>query len=296
MSFELLLNTPRALPFPYPLCRAGSTRDTCRLNNDVCFRDRLEVCLRLSSPEEFAIDEIDGNTYRTAFPHIIFKHPFHRLRFSYSQPRNTVHFSYALDTAREMLAAGLLPPAGQYHLPLKLTEEIQLLIRKFTDLLNHTLERKMLDRLDLVAFELLAECLLEQRFPEPGPRRSVDAILAIASRLRQEFRNEPDFETLARSHGMSLRTFFRHWSESFAQSPNQFVQELKIREAERLLRETSLPVSAIAAFVGLGDASYFSKVFRKWYQLSPGEYRSAEAAKALLEHIGPPPTDDARVW
>ena len=296
MSYELLLDGLRRVPFPYPLLRAGSTRETCRLNNNVCFQDRLEVCIRLSAEEEFAMDEIDGRSFRTPFPHIFFKYPFHRLRYSYGVPRNTVHFCYSLDAIAKMRAAGILPNEECFHLPLELTDRIQLLVRRFTELLNRTLEPGMLERLDITAFELLAECLMLQRYPKTDSNYCAGEILAIASRLKQNFRENPDFAELARNHGMSLRSFFRRWSEHFEESPTRFIQKLKVDEAARLLRETGMPVASVAAFVNLGDTSYFSKVFRKWYGVSPGKYRAAEAARALLERVGPPPTDDARIW
>ena len=296
MSYELLLNNPRRVPTPYPLIRAGSTRNSCRSCNNFYFRDRLEICLRLSSEEEFAVDNIDGRICRTPFPHVFFKYPFHHLHYGYSTPRNAIHFSYSLETLAKLRENGILPKQEIFFLPLELNNEIRHLIRRFTELLNHTLERKMLERLDLTAFELLTECLMLQRYPERNSDRCTDKLLAIASTLRQSFCDYPDFSELARKHGMSLRTLFRRWSDCFGQTPAQFVQELKVTEAARLLRETAMPVAAIAASVSLGDASYFSKIFRRHFDMTPGAYRKAQEARFLLERIGVPQTKPDRIW
>lgn len=296
MSYELLLDNPRRVPTPYPLLRAGSTWNSSRLYNNFYFQDRLEICLRLSEEEEFAVDNIDGHDYRTPFPHIFFKYPFHRLLYSYDTPRSAIHFSYSLETLAKLREDGVLPKQECFFLPLKLNDEIRHLIRRFTELLNHTLERKMLERLDLVAFELLTECLMVQHYPERNSDRCTDKLLTIASSLRQSFRDYPDFSMLAKKHGMSLRTLFRYWSNYFGQSPAQFVQELKVTEAARLLRETSMPIAAIAASVSLGDASYFSKIFRKHFNMTPGEYRKAQEARVLPEQADAPPAKPDRVW
>ena len=296
MSYELLLNDPRRVPMPYPLLRAGSTRGSSRPYNNFYFRDRLEVCLRLSAEEEFAEDNIDGHKYRTPFPHVFFKYPFHRLLYSYNTPRMAIHFSYSLETLAKLREDGILPEQEVFFLPLELNNEIRHLVRRFTELLNHTLEPKALERLDLAAFELLTECLMLQRYPEQNSDRYADKLLAIASFLRQSFRDYPDFSELARKHGMSQRTLFRHWSNRFGQTPAQFVQELKVTEAARLLRETSMPIAAIAASVYLGDASYFSKIFRKHFNTTPGAYRKEQEARHLLDRIETPPGTAARAW
>ena len=85
----------------------------------------------------------------------------------------------------------------------------RILIRRFTELLGHTMERNALDRLDLTAYELLCELLLERNAPPDRQEFHRDDILAIASYLKQSFRHEIDYEELAHRHGLSLRSFFR---------------------------------------------------------------------------------------
>lgn len=203
MSFELSTDGPRLMRFPYPVCWAGATVEECKAVNDFYFTDRIEICLRLSSAEPEAVDEIDGRIYRTRFPHVFFKHPFHRLRYSYVQPRNAVHFSYAPETLAALRKTGCFPPDGEFFREFRLTPELEILIRRFTELLGHTMERNALDRLDLTAYELLCELLLERNAPPDRQEFRRDDILAIASYLKQSFRHEIDYERLAHRHGLS---------------------------------------------------------------------------------------------
>lgn len=283
MSFELSTDGPRLMRFPYPVRWAGATVEECKAVNDFYFTDRIEICLRLSSAEAEAVDEIDGRIYRTEFPHVFFKYPFHRLRYSYVQPRNAVHFSYAPETLTALRETGAFPPDGEFFREFKLTPRLEILIRNFTELLGHTMERNVLDRLDLAAYELLCELLLEHcSSPEKQEFRR-DAVLAIASYLKQSFHREIDWEELARRHGLSLRSFFRYWRRHFEESPARFVLKLKLEEAARRLRETSCTAADIATFVRLGDCAYFAKVFRKHYGMTPLEYRRKHAPGHLLE-------------
>ncbi|MGN1365029.1 MAG: helix-turn-helix domain-containing protein [Victivallis vadensis] len=282
MSFELSTDGPRLMRFPYPVCWAGATVEECKAVNDFYFTDRIEICLRLSSAEPEAVDEIDGRIYRTRFPHVFFKHPFHHLRYSYVQPRNAVHFSYAPETLAALRETGCFPPDGEFFREFRLTPELEILIRRFTELLGHTMERNALDRLDLTAYELLCELLLERNAPPDRQEFRRDDILAIASYLKQSFRHEIDYEELAHRHGLSLRSFFRCWGRHFEVSPARFVLKLKLEEAARRLRETSYTAADIAAFVRLGDCAYFAKVFRKYVNMSPTDFRKQKMSPIIL--------------
>lgn len=286
MSFELSTDGMRLVPFPYQVKWAGATVESSKEINDFYFTDRMEICFRISSSEDAAVDEIDGRIYRTPFPHVFFKYPFHRLRYSYLLPRNAIHFSYSPETLENLRKAGILPAKEVFFHPFELTPELRGLIRRFTELMEHSLERKALDRLDLTAFELLQEILMQQKAPDRKRNYRQDDILAIASFLKQSFNREIDFGELALRHGMSLRTFFRHWEKHFKETPAHFILNLKLEEAARQLRETSYSVDRIASFVRLGDSAYFAKVFRKKYQMTPLQFRSTYSPRRLLECVG----------
>lgn len=57
-------------------------------------------------------------------------------------------------------------------------------------------------------------------------------------------------------------------------TPNQFIKEVRLNEAERLLRTTFLRVKEIMNRVGFLDESHFGHEFKKAYGASPSTYRS----------------------
>ena len=79
---------------------------------------------------------------------------------------------------------------------------------------------------------------------------------------------------------MSRRTFIRYWGEYFPESPAEYVQNLKLSEAARQLRETSHPVGEITALVNFSDSAYLSKLFRRRFGMTPLQYRKAVRAEA----------------
>ncbi|MEU9983879.1 AraC family transcriptional regulator [Streptomyces sp. NPDC050856] len=56
-------------------------------------------------------------------------------------------------------------------------------------------------------------------------------------------------------------------------TPGQLVREARVHEAKRLLARTDLTVRQVAARVGLGDAAYFCRFFRRETGVSPGDFR-----------------------
>lgn len=54
---------------------------------------------------------------------------------------------------------------------------------------------------------------------------------------------------------------------------NDFLTQVRLEEAEKLLAETNLPVKEIASAVGYPDEKYFSRLFKKTTGIKPTEYR-----------------------
>jgi len=69
-------------------------------------------------------------------------------------------------------------------------------------------------------------------------------------------------------------TLFRLFRQHHGVAPIQYLSRLRLREALRLLRETSLPVAEIAGRSGVGDSAYLSRLVRRATGQSPRAFRS----------------------
>jgi transcriptional regulator GlxA family with amidase domain len=63
--------------------------------------------------------------------------------------------------------------------------------------------------------------------------------------------------------------------EKLGVSPKQYIDEVRIDKAKRLLKETSLSITQIASSVGFPDVLSFSKFFSSKAKQSPTHYRNA---------------------
>jgi AraC family transcriptional regulator, arabinose operon regulatory protein len=55
-------------------------------------------------------------------------------------------------------------------------------------------------------------------------------------------------------------------------SPNNFIQFMRIKEAEKLIKTSDLTFKEISELLGFSSPFYFSKVYKKYYGTSPREY------------------------
>ncbi len=80
-------------------------------------------------------------------------------------------------------------------------------------------------------------------------------------------------EELAFLTSLSLSSFKRKFSSIYGTSPNKYITSKRLEKAQTLLNTTELSISEIAYDSGFSDVGYFSKTFRKHYNVSPSEIR-----------------------
>lgn len=82
----------------------------------------------------------------------------------------------------------------------------------------------------------------------------------------------PVEELCARS-GATHRTLERRFRAATGFSPIAYVQQLRVREARRLLERTAMPVDEVGFAVGYQNTAYFRRIFNRTTRLGPGAYR-----------------------
>jgi transcriptional regulator GlxA family with amidase domain len=100
------------------------------------------------------------------------------------------------------------------------------------------------------------------------------AVIERARRWLNERLDQPwSMAQLALYCNSSQRTLLRRFQEALGLSPIQYAQQLRVERAKALLESTLLSVDEITHRCGYEDVSTFSKVFKRWAQVTPREYR-----------------------
>ena len=74
---------------------------------------------------------------------------------------------------------------------------------------------------------------------------------------------------LARVSGVSEAHFARSFKDAFGVSFRDYVVRLRLKEAARLLENPQARVTQVAYSVGFNDMSYFSRMFKRHFGVSP---------------------------
>jgi len=81
-----------------------------------------------------------------------------------------------------------------------------------------------------------------------------------------------DVTTLCEEMNMSHSTLFRKLNALTDQSPVEFIRTFRLKRAAVLLKEKYGNVSEVAFEVGFTNPSYFSRMFKKTFSISPAEF------------------------
>lgn len=111
-----------------------------------------------------------------------------------------------------------------------------------------------------------------QQYTEPAGE--IGKLSSVITHMERNYLKQIRLEELAEMAHLSERQFSRIFQHNFNQTPIDFLINMRISHACRLLTDTSMNIKQIAYETGFSDPNYFSRVFRKKHKISPVEYRN----------------------
>lgn len=140
----------------------------------------------------------------------------------------------------------------------------------------------------LMYFRLLMYKLSEKQILSPADRPSGDNAYAeklgwIRESIFRWPSREYTVDDMARELSLSRSRFQHLYSETFGSSVSKDILTSRMKRSSELLRESDIPVKDIALLVGYGsNVSYFVRIFRSFFGVSPGQYRKELSAEEEL--------------
>ncbi|HHW47521.1 MAG TPA: response regulator [Clostridiaceae bacterium] len=130
-----------------------------------------------------------------------------------------------------------------------------------------------------ICFKDLRECAiafvqkicLVDRFK--NKKLSHNVILAVKY-IRNHFRDPISLVDVAESININPEYLSRIFKDEIGESYSEFISNLRLSEARKLLLKTNMQISEIAETVGYPNISYFSTVFKNKYGISPSSFRN----------------------
>lgn len=204
-------------------------------------------------------------------------------------PRQRIEFVLAtlLTFFRWTTGHQLHPRAVEFTHPAPAALQTYLDAFQCTVRFNAAADRFLLARADLAlplqaSNPVLAE--LHDRYAGERLARLDEAKTSAKTReliMRHLPNGDPLRKEIARAMHMSERTLQRRLNDE-GTSFHEIVDDTRRELAERYLGQDRLALSQAACLLGFSDRSTFSRACKRWFDLTPGEYRSrrANAGKA----------------
>lgn len=103
----------------------------------------------------------------------------------------------------------------------------------------------------------------------------------IYTYVKKNYKERISLNELCFLYGTNKSTLCRSFREIYGKTVVEYITELKVREAKRLMREGTQNMTEIATMLGFSSVHYFSRIFKKETGISPTEY--IKTVKSKLE-------------
>lgn len=126
---------------------------------------------------------------------------------------------------------------------------------------------------------LILGCLYREKLlrdaAELPDRRMIERVLPAILCIDEHYREDITLPHLAALCRMSEGYFCRQFKQATGSTFVEYLNYVRIYNAEKLLTKTNLSILEIAMEVGFSSVSYFNRMFRRFKNCTPNSYRRA---------------------
>ena len=118
----------------------------------------------------------------------------------------------------------------------------------------------------------------ENRVEQVKVKGNNDALMDRIMKSVNANMSNPDFdvEMLTQDVGISRAQLHRKMKEITGIPTSEFIRNLRLEQAARLIREKKVNITQVAYSVGFNNQTHFSTVFKKHFGMTPTEYAEQE--------------------
>ena len=110
--------------------------------------------------------------------------------------------------------------------------------------------------------------------PTPGPiPNKLYKISETVSYIEKNYSKKITVKELAAIACLSERQYSRIFKDIYGIAPNAHLMKVRLNKSCRFLEEQDLTIHYISTVCGFFDEAYFNKQFKRYFKITPGEYR-----------------------
>ena len=107
-----------------------------------------------------------------------------------------------------------------------------------------------------------------------GNRKTLDKIKVVLKYIENNYMNRISIADIAATVDFSESHFMRYFKETMGTSFVDYLRDYRLTMASRLLTTSDSAILDIASETGFDNLSYFNRVFKKKYGMTPRQFRS----------------------
>lgn len=119
-----------------------------------------------------------------------------------------------------------------------------------------------------------------QQGDDPSHQSLVDRAVRL---IEDRYAEKMSLNMLADMLGISTRQLQRLFKTGLQMGPMEYVLQVRLEKAKDLLGKRDVPLAQIAEAVGFADSYYFSRIFKKYTGISPGQFKAQAQARTFEE-------------
>ena len=104
-------------------------------------------------------------------------------------------------------------------------------------------------------------------------KSEIRLIEKAATILRRDISNTETIQALSRRVGLNPNKLQEGFRYIYRKTVNQYVHDIRLENAKEYLINTDFSINEIVGKIGLTSASYFSKIFKQKYGITPSKFR-----------------------
>lgn len=141
------------------------------------------------------------------------------------------------------------------------------------DLLNETLERAVKKWKEEALMRRASSSV--ETIPSSSVHASPSSMEKIEEYLRTNYQQDITLQEIADRFYLSREHISRKFKQEYHETITDYVTRIRMEKAKELLGKPGSKIYEIAYHIGYHNEKYFSKVFKKFYGITPNEYRTS---------------------
>ena len=110
-------------------------------------------------------------------------------------------------------------------------------------------------------------------------REGTDVIASIKEHIERNYGDALNVAELAKKYGLIVSYLSTLFKEKTGINLTAYIEGIRMEKAKRFLKEREWTVTEVALHTGYSNSNYFSRVFKKYTGVTPGEFRELERKK-----------------